>query len=287
MFERLENILSQLQAFVEGFEASGLDRAQSLELYDRLCRGERLMHAAKALAGRQLMDYRAWYDTGHKSPAHFMAAVAGTTISHQCHMLGVADLLRPDLRDGGLGDGHHAFKIPLSRALQDGHVHLVSARVRDQPGETLAGTQRVRFKRADDDRITRVGRIIRRFSLDEAPQLLNVLKGDMSLVGPRPLLMEYLDRYSLEQMRRHDVKPGITGLAQINGRNALSWEEKFALDTWYVDNRSFWLDLKIIAMTAASLFRPRGISAEGSATMPEFMGSSPRPQPPEPASRFP
>ena len=93
MFERLENILSQLQAFVEGFDASGLDRAQSLELYDRLCRGERLMHAAKALAGKQLMECRAWHDTGHRSPAHFMAAVAGTTISHQCHMLEVADLL--------------------------------------------------------------------------------------------------------------------------------------------------------------------------------------------------
>ena len=140
---------------------------------------------------------------------------------------------------------------------------------------------------SDARRLTRTGRFLRATSLDELPELWNVLRGDMSLVGPRPLLMQYLGRYTPEQARRHDVRPGLTGWAQVNGRNALSWEEKFVLDTWYVDNRSFWLDLKIILMTAASLFRPRGISAEGSATMPEFMGSTPQPNPPEASRRFP
>ena len=140
---------------------------------------------------------------------------------------------------------------------------------------------------SDARRLTRTGRFLRATSLDELPELWNVLRGDMSLVGPRPLLMQYLDRYTPEQARRHDVRPGLTGWAQVNGRNALSWEEKFALDTWYVDNRSFWLDLRIILMTAVSLFRPSGISAEGSATMPEFMGSSPPPTPQEPSARFP
>lgn len=135
---------------------------------------------------------------------------------------------------------------------------------------------------SDAKRLTRTGRFLRATSLDELPELWNVLKGDMSLVGPRPLLIQYLDRYTPEQARRHDVRPGLTGWAQVNGRNALSWEEKFALDTWYVDNRSFWLDLKIILMTVASLVRPRGISAEGSATMHEFMGTStPPPAPPK------
>ena len=140
---------------------------------------------------------------------------------------------------------------------------------------------------SDARRLTRTGRFLRATSLDELPELWNVLRGDMSLVGPRPLLMQYLDRYTPEQARRHEVRPGLTGWAQVNGRNALSWEEKFALDTWYVDNRSFWLDLRIILMTAVSLFRPSGISAEGSATMPEFMGSSPPPTPREPSARFP
>ena len=140
---------------------------------------------------------------------------------------------------------------------------------------------------SDARRLTRTGRFLRATSLDELPELWNVLRGDMSLVGPRPLLMQYLGRYTPEQARRHEVRPGLTGWAQVNGRNALSWEEKFALDTWYVDNRSFWLDIKIIVMTALSLFRPSGISADGSATMPEFMGSSPPPKPPEPSARFP
>ena len=126
----------------------------------------------------------------------------------------------------------------------------------------------------DAIRLTRVGRILRTASLDELPELWNVLKGEMSLVGPRPLLIQYLDRYTQEQARRHEVKPGLTGWAQVNGRNALSWEDKFGLDVWYVDNRSFALDLKILLLTGWRLFRPQGISAEGSATMPEFMGSS-------------
>lgn len=126
----------------------------------------------------------------------------------------------------------------------------------------------------DEQRLTRLGRWLRATSLDELPELWNVLKGDMSLVGPRPLLMEYLERYTPEQARRHEVKPGITGWAQVNGRNALSWEEKFRLDVWYVDNWSLWLDLKILFMTVLKVLRREGISAEGYATMPEFMGSA-------------
>jgi lipopolysaccharide/colanic/teichoic acid biosynthesis glycosyltransferase len=127
---------------------------------------------------------------------------------------------------------------------------------------------------SDALRLTRIGRLLRALSLDELPELWNVLKGEMSLVGPRPLLMQYLDRYTPEQARRHEVRPGLTGWAQVNGRNALSWEEKFALDIWYVDHRSFLLDLRIMLLTAWSLIRPRGVSAEGEATMTEFMGTS-------------
>jgi len=125
----------------------------------------------------------------------------------------------------------------------------------------------------DELRLTRFGRFLRSFSLDELPELLHVLSGDMSLVGPRPLLMEYLGRYTPEQARRHEVKPGITGWAQVNGRNALSWEEKFALDVWYVDNRSLWLDIKILWLTVKKVLMRDGISAQGEATMPKFMGS--------------
>lgn len=125
----------------------------------------------------------------------------------------------------------------------------------------------------DANRLTRVGRLLRTTSLDELPQLWNVLRGDISLVGPRPLLMEYLPRYSPEQARRHDVMPGITGWAQINGRNALSWENKFELDRWYVDNWSLRLDLRILLQTFKSVLRREGISCGGHATMPEFMGN--------------
>lgn len=126
----------------------------------------------------------------------------------------------------------------------------------------------------DSERMTSFGSFLRSASLDELPELWNVLKGDMSLVGPRPLLMEYLPLYSLEQARRHELRPGVTGWAQVNGRNALSWEEKFRLDVWYVDNHSFWLDLKILALTVKKVFVREGISAAGEATMTYFTGSS-------------
>lgn len=124
----------------------------------------------------------------------------------------------------------------------------------------------------DAERLTRVGRFLRATSLDELPELFNVLRGEMSLVGPRPLLMQYLDRYTPEQARRHEVKPGITGWAQVNGRNAIAWEQKFALDVWYVGNLSLWLDLRIIALTAWKILTREGISQPGHATMEEFLG---------------
>ena len=125
----------------------------------------------------------------------------------------------------------------------------------------------------DADRLTSFGRRLRATSLDELPELWNVLKGNMSLVGPRPLLMEYLPLYTLEQARRHEVRPGITGWAQVNGRNAISWEEKFALDVWYVDNQSLWLDVKIVWRTSVNVLSRHGISAEGEATISKFKGS--------------
>jgi lipopolysaccharide/colanic/teichoic acid biosynthesis glycosyltransferase len=127
----------------------------------------------------------------------------------------------------------------------------------------------------DAQRMTRLGRFLRSTSVDELPQLWNVLRGDMSLVGPRPLLVQYLERYTPEQARRHDVLPGITGWTQVNGRNALSWDEKFALDVWYVDHWSPWLDAKILARTVGRVLLRQGISSsDGHATMPEFMGSA-------------
>ncbi|SEK70186.1 Sugar transferase involved in LPS biosynthesis (colanic, teichoic acid) [Roseovarius nanhaiticus] len=125
----------------------------------------------------------------------------------------------------------------------------------------------------DSERLTPLGRKLRASSADELPELWNVLKGDMSLVGPRPLLMEYLPLYSAWQARRHEVRPGVTGWAQVNGRNALSWDEKFALDIWYVENRTLWLDLRIIWMTVKKVLKRDGISAAGEATMPRFKGS--------------
>lgn len=133
---------------------------------------------------------------------------------------------------------------------------------RDKNGELLP----------DGVRLTSLGRFLRRFSLDELPQLWNVVKGDMSLVGPRPLLMEYLPLYNPEQVRRHEVKPGITGWAQVNGRNAISWGEKFALDVWYVDNRSFWLDFKILWLTLVKVIKREGINQQGQATMEKYRG---------------
>ncbi len=126
---------------------------------------------------------------------------------------------------------------------------------------------------SDEERLSKFGRLLRASSLDELPELFNVLNGEMSLVGPRPLLVQYLDRYTPEQARRHDVLPGITGWAQVHGRNAISWEEKFRLDVWYVDNWSLGLDLKILFMTVKKVFVHEGITAEGSATTGEFMGN--------------
>lgn len=125
----------------------------------------------------------------------------------------------------------------------------------------------------DSERLTPFGQKLRSTSIDELPELWNVLKGDMSLVGPRPLLMEYLPLYNNEQARRHNVRPGVTGYAQVNGRNAISWEQKFALDTWYVDNQSLWLDFKILAKTVKQVLIKDGISAEGEATMSKFTGN--------------
>ena len=125
----------------------------------------------------------------------------------------------------------------------------------------------------DEQRLTPLGRFLRRASLDELPELWSVLRGDMSLVGPRPLLMRYLPRYTPRQARRHEVAPGITGWAQVNGRNAISWEARFELDVWYVDNWSLWLDAKILLMTLLAVVRREGISQAGHATMPEFRGS--------------
>ncbi|MGG0670224.1 sugar transferase [Sporosarcina koreensis] len=135
---------------------------------------------------------------------------------------------------------------------------------RDEAGELLP----------DDIRLTSFGKVVRNLSLDELPQLWNVLKGDMSFVGPRPLLVEYLPLYNERQARRHEVRPGITGWAQVNGRNAISWEEKFELDVWYVENRSFWLDMKILFMTVAKVFKSEGISQDGQATMRKFEGNN-------------
>jgi sugar transferase EpsL len=126
---------------------------------------------------------------------------------------------------------------------------------------------------ADAERLTPFGRFLRATSLDELPELVNVLRGEMSLVGPRPLLKQYLERYSPEQMRRHEARPGITGWAQVNGRNALTWEQKFELDVWYVEHQSFRLDLKIIALTVWKIVRREGINEPGQATAQEFMGS--------------
>ncbi len=147
------------------------------------------------------------------------------------------------------------FKMMKFRSMLDG---------KDKQGNLLP----------DDERMTPFGAFLRSTSLDELPGLFNVLKGDMSLVGPRPLLVEYLPLYSPEQSRRHNVRPGITGWAQVNGRNAISWEQKFEFDVWYVENQSFWLDLKILLLTVKKVFVREGISADGEVTMHAFKGNS-------------
>lgn len=153
------------------------------------------------------------------------------------------------------GNGGKPFKMIKFRTMTD---------ERDADGELLP----------DSERLTVFGQFLRSTSLDELPELWNVLKGDMSLVGPRPLLMEYLPLYSERQARRHEVRPGVTGWAQINGRNALSWEEKFELDVWYVENRTLWLDIKILFLTVWKVVRRDGISQDGEATMSRFTGSN-------------
>ena len=174
-------------------------------------------------------------------------------------MLLVAILLRVNMgspvffkqkRPGLHGVPFEMFKFRTMTNTQDGHGQLLD----------------------DGARLTRLGKFLRATSLDELPELWNVLKGEMSLVGPRPLLMEYLPIYNEQQMRRHEVRPGITGWAQVNGRNAISWDEKFKLDLWYVDNQSLLLDIRIILLTVIRVFSRKGISAEGDATMPRFRG---------------
>jgi sugar transferase EpsL len=158
--------------------------------------------------------------------------------------------------------GHHTkpFTLIKFRTMSD---------ARDAAGNLLPDAQRLTF----------LGRFLRSTSVDELPEFFNVLKGEMSLVGPRPLLTQYLERYTPEQARRHEVRPGMTGWAQINGRNAISWEEKFRMDVWYVDHRSLWLDLKIILLTVKQVITRRGITAFGEATMPEFRGTDGRSKP--------
>jgi len=157
-------------------------------------------------------------------------------------------------RQGRAGRNGQEFKMIKFRSMTDG---------RDANGNLLP----------DDERLPRFGKILRATSLDELPELINVVKGDMSLVGPRPLLTRYLDRYTPEQNRRHEVRPGITGWAQVNGRNNLAWEDRFVLDVWYVDNKSLLLDLKILWMTALKVVKRSDVSQDGHATMSEFMGS--------------
>lgn len=171
-------------------------------------------------------------------------------------ILVAAKLGRPVLfRQTRPGIGAQPFELMKFRTMTD---------ARDESGELLP----------DDARLTAFGRFLRKTSLDELPTLWNVLRGDMSLVGPRPLLMRYLERYDEVQFRRHELRPGITGWAQVMGRNALSWEEKFDFDVWYVDHASLWLDLKILFKTLVIVFKRQGVSHSGHATMPEFRGGS-------------
>ena len=179
----------------------------------------------------------------------------------------------------------HFFKLLLDFALSlIGLVVISPLLVQTRPGKGGRLFRVIKFKTMNDkrdergnllpdgERITVVGRFVRSLSIDELPQVINVLKGDMSLVGPRPLLIEYLPLYSAKQARRHEVRPGITGWAQVNGRNAISWEQKFEYDVWYVDNMSLWLDFKILLLTAKKVFVRDGINASASVTMEPFRG---------------
>ncbi len=183
-----------------------------------------------------------------------------------------AALLSPVLGGAALAARFHIGRPVLFRQVRPGYrgapFTLVKLRTmtddRDDSGELLP----------DDARLTPLGSSLRRWSIDELPELWNVVRGDMSLVGPRPLLMEYLDLYSDEQMRRHDMRPGITGLAQVRGRNDQTWEDRLALDVWYVDNWSLWLDAKIMGETVLKVFKREGVSASGHATMPRYEGGA-------------
>ena len=190
-------------------------------------------------------------DLGLTVPALVMLAPVGMAIG----LAARAKLGAPVLfRQQRPGQNEEIFELIKFRTMTD---------ERDAEGNLLP----------DEERLTRFGELLRRASLDELPTLWNVIRGEMSLVGPRPLLVQYLDRYTDTQRRRHEVAPGITGWAQINGRNALDWEEKFDLDLWYVENMSLKTDLAILFRTVAQVLTQRGISADGHATMPEFMGS--------------
>jgi lipopolysaccharide/colanic/teichoic acid biosynthesis glycosyltransferase len=185
------------------------------------------------------------------------------------------------------------FSLPLLLPLYLVVVWLVRSKLgapiffrQIRPGKNAKPFEMIKFRTMTDERdsngellpdsvrLTKFGHFLRSSSLDELPELWNVLKGDMSLVGPRPLLMEYVSLYSPEQARRHAMRPGVSGWAQVNGRNAISWEEKFKLDVWYVDNRSFWLDIKVIFLTLKKVIVRDGISADGEATMSKFTGTN-------------
>jgi len=167
----------------------------------------------------------------------------------------------------GLGSNNQVFFVQKRPGLNGKTFKMIKFRTMnskvDLNGELLG----------DKHRLTKYGKFLRKTSFDELPELINVLKGDMSLVGPRPLLVQYLPLYSAEQARRHIVRPGITGWAQVNGRNAISWDDKFKLDVWYVDNQSFWLDIKILLLTVKKVFVREGISADGHVTIEPFKGS--------------
>ncbi|MBF8962547.1 sugar transferase [Pontibacter sp. FD36] len=200
------------------------------------------------------------YSRFFKRPIDFVLSLAAFIVLLPVFMvvtllLAIANDGRPFFLQPRPGKNGYIFRVIKYKTMNDR---------RNEKGELLS----------DAERLTPIGAFVRKTSLDEIPQLLNVIKGDMSLIGPRPLLVEYLPLYNETQRRRHEVRPGITGWAQVNGRNAISWEEKFRYDVWYVDNISFWLDVKIIFKTIGKVFKSEGISAEGVATMERFRGSN-------------
>ncbi len=199
------------------------------------------------------------YGNGLKRLMDFSLALAALVLLSApflllAQLLALANRGTPFFRQTRPGRGGRLFRIVKFKTMTD---------ARDSHGELLP----------DEQRLTRAGALVRSLSLDELPQLFNVLAGQMSFIGPRPLLPEYLPLYTAEQARRHDVRPGITGWAQVNGRNAIGWERKFELDVWYVDHLSFPLDMRIIFLTLAKVVRRQGISAAGCATMEKFTGS--------------